>query len=101
MGTREELDNLLCQTLGSSNVYFQPPENLQIMYPCIVYSLNGFFNRPADNKTYHRRREYDMVYITHDPDDAMIEKLEDLPYTSMGRPYTADNLYHYPYTIYF
>ena len=101
MGTREELDALLCETIGSENVYFQPPENLQIQYPCIVYSLSGHLDHNADNRTYHRRREYDMVYITHDPDDTLIEAIADLPYCRMKRPYTADNLHHYPYTIYF
>lgn len=101
MGTREELDALLCEKLDSEYVYFQPPEDMKISYPCIVYSLNGHFDRRADNDNYHRRREYSLVYITRDPDDEMIEKLADLPYCSMGRPYSSDNLHHYPYTIYY
>ena len=101
MGKREELDTLLCETLGSECVYFQPPENLQIQYPCIVYSLNGHYDLHANNDTYYRRREYDMVYITHDPDDAMIETLSDLPFCSLGKAYSADNLHHYSYTIYY
>jgi len=101
MGTREDLDALLCETLGSEYVYFQPPENLKMRYPCIVYSLNGNFKRQADNNTYHRRKEYSLLYITYDPDDAMIDKIGDLPYCGMSKPYTAENLHHYPYTIYF
>lgn len=101
MGTREELDAILCETLGSPHVYFQPPENLKIKYPCIIYSFNGFYEQYANNKTYHRRREYNLLYITHDPDDEMIEKLADLPLCDLGKPYTAENLHHYPYTIYY
>ena len=101
MGTREDLDALFCETLGSDHVYFQPPENLRLQYPCIIYSLNGHFDRNADNDTYHRRRVYDMLFITRDPDSELIETLADLPYCSMGTPYTADNLHHYPYTIYY
>ena len=101
MGTREDLDALLCETLGSEYVYFQPPENLKMRYPCIVYSLNGNFERQADNNAYHRRKEYSLLYITYDPDDAMIDKIADLPYCGMNKPYTAENLHHYPYTIYF
>ena len=101
MGTREELDAMLVETLGSENVYFQPPENLRIAYPCIIYSLAGHYTRSADNATYHREREYDLLYITRDPDDAMIDTLADLPLCGMKKPYTADNLHHYPYTIYF
>ena len=101
MGTREELDVILCETLGSQNVYFQPPENLKVKYPCIIYSLNGFYEKYANNKTYHRKREYNLLYITYDPDDQMIETLADLPLCDLGKPYTADNLHHYPYTIYY
>ena len=101
MGTREDLDAILCETLGSENVYFQPPESLRMNYPCIVYSLTGHFNRPADNLVYHRRRQYELLFITRDPDSEMIEKIADLPYCSLGRPYSADNLHHYPYTIYY
>ena len=101
MGTREELHTLLCQTLGNNRVYFQPPPTLQISYPCVVYSLTGHFNRRADNTNYHRRREYEVIFITRDPDSELIETFADLPYCSMGRPYTSDNLHHYPYTIYY
>ena len=101
MGTREDLDALFCETLGSEYVYFQPPENLKIHYPCIIYSLDGHHDLHANNKTYYRKRRYSVLYITRDPDDAMIETLEDLPFCGMGTPYVADNLHHYPYTIYF
>mgnify|MGYP006936035906 CR=1 FL=1 len=101
MGKREDLDALLCSTLGGENVYFQPPENLKMRYPCIVYSVAGNFQRHANNNVYHRRREYSMLYITYDPDDEMIDKLADLPSCRMSSAYTADNLHHYSYTIYF
>lgn len=101
MGTREALDALLCEILGTDNVYFQPPENVKIQYPCIIYSINGNFERHANNKTYHRTREYDLLYITRDPDDEMIDTIADLPLCGMGKPYVLENLHHYPYTIYF
>ena len=101
MGKREDLDALLLETLGSENLYFQPPENQKIHYPCLIYSVNGNYERHANNKTYHRRREYSMTYITYDPDDAMIDTIADLPFCEMGKPYTADHLHHYPYTLYY
>ena len=101
MEKRADLDALLVETIGNENVYFQPPENLQIQYPCVIYSLHDFYTRKADNLKYHRTPQYDLIYITEDPDDENIEKLDDLPFCSIGTPYTADNLHHYPYTIYF
>ena len=101
MGTREELDAVLCEVLGSDHVYYQPPENLKLSYPCIVYSLSKPFVRHADNDTYHRRKCYELTYISRNPDEAAVDQLADLRYCSMDRAYTAENLYHYSYTIYF
>ena len=101
MGTREDLDLLLRQTIHSNNVYFQPPVNLTISYPCIVYSLDVPFSVHADNTRYHRRKRYELIFITRDPDSELVDQIADLPYCAMGRPYTSDNLHHYPYTIYY
>ena len=35
--TRLELQSVLEQTLGSRNVYFQPPASVKMKYPAIVY----------------------------------------------------------------
>lgn len=101
MGTREDLDALLCDTIKSENVYFQPPESIRIQYPCLVYVLSGFTDTKADDETYNRKKQYSLTYITLDPDDEAIEKIADLKFCSMGTPYTSDNLHHYPYTIYY
>lgn len=101
IGTREELHTILCETLGSSHVYYQPPESLQISYPCIVYSRSKSFERHANNNAYHRRRSYKLTYITRVPDEEVVDRIADLPYCSMEEPYTSDNLYHYPYTMYY
>ena len=41
MSKRIDLGNKLKEILGSSNVYFQPPDNLKMVYPCIRYRLEG------------------------------------------------------------
>lgn len=83
-------------------VYHQPPENLQLHYPCLIYELDDIRKTPADNMSYLKFRRYKMTYITWGPDSSLIDWLVDLPYCSMsGAPYEADNLYHYPYKIYY
>ena len=39
MRDRLDLHECLCKILNSNNVYFQPPENVRMNYPAIVYSL--------------------------------------------------------------
>ena len=97
--TRVELHKILKATLGSNNVYFDPPESFKLKYPCIVYSLAAYQERKADNTTYVRMKRYIMTYITQDADDPMAETLEELNYCHLNRPYTADGLYHYAYDI--
>ena len=56
MGSRIDLQSKLEDILGSRNVYFQPPENLKIKYPAIIYSLNNINLRFADNMPYMKGR---------------------------------------------
>ena len=49
MNRRLELHELLCETLGSRQVYFQPPVNVSMRYPAIVYSRDDIRNNFADN----------------------------------------------------
>ena len=99
--TRVELDRILRETLGTTNVYYDPPESFKLKYPCIVYSLGGHTEVFADDSKYYRMKRYDMIYITKDADDPMVDTLDDLRYCRLSRPYTSDGLYHYAYDIYF
>ena len=51
MSKRVDLGNKLKEILGSNNVYFQPPDNLKMVYPCIRYRLEGGNAEYADNVT--------------------------------------------------
>ena len=99
--TRAELDRILRTTLGTTNVYFDPPESFKLKYPCIVYSLGAHVERFSENEVYNRLKRYTLTYITRDADDPMVEILEDMEYCHLNRPFTADGLFHYAYDIYF
>lgn len=100
MNTRLGLDAILRDILGSSNVYFQPPENLKMRYPCIRYSLYDIQNGHADNLPYLSNNAYQLILIDPDPDNPYVNKIKDLPLCSFDRYYAADNLNHYVFTIY-
>jgi hypothetical protein len=102
MASRLELHEELCAVLGSRNVYFMTPESVKMNYDAIRYALNGKNLNHADNKVYKSMNRYDGVVITRDPDTTIPDELlAHFEMCSLGRPYIADNLNHYPFTLYY
>lgn len=102
MGTRIDLHEELCSLLGSRNVYFQPPENTKLVYPCIVYKLTTIESRYANNNHYTNKKLYEVSLITKNPDSDTVEIiLNNFIHCSVNRMYIFDNLYHYVYHIYY
>lgn len=101
MGKRVQLQELLETLLGSENVYFQPPETVKLIYPCIIYSLSNIDTIFANNKPYQHYPEYLVTVIDKNPDSEIPGKVASLPMCSFDRHYKADNLNHYTYKLYF
>ena len=99
MGTRLELQTLL-ETV-CSNVYFQPPETVKMIYPCILYSRNKVDTTFADNLPYSHTVGYKVTVIDKDPDSLIPEKVSMLPMCLFDRHYTINNLNHDVYNIYY
>ncbi len=98
---RVELQRMLERLLGTRNVYFQPPNGLQLKYPCIIYHLDTANDVHAEDKIYRRLYRYSLTYITKNPEDPMRDLIDDLQYCSFNRFFTSDNLNHFVYTIYY
>lgn len=98
---REQLQTLLQSILGSSNVYFQPPSNVSMQYPAIVYSLSNVQCTAANNIRYQIYKAYSITIVSKDPDNTYIDKILELPNSRFDRRYVADNLYHDVITLYF
>ena len=101
MGTRVQLQSLLESLLGSRNVYFQPPENIKLLYPCIIYSYDLGKTKFADNIPYSHRRRYQLILVDANPDSEFIDTISELPMCVFDRSYKSDNLNHYTYDIYY
>lgn len=102
MASRLNLHEELCEILGTRNVYFQPPASVLMKYDAIRYNLSGKDIRRANNKMYTFVNRYDGIIITRDPDSDLPDKIiSHFDMCSFGSPYTADNLNHYPFTIYY
>lgn len=101
MASRLELQSKLEELLGSENVYYQPPANVQMSYPAIKYSKKNINTKYADNKSYNNFQSYEIIVLDYSPDNPVIQKLLGLPYCSYDTNYKADNLEHDVLTLYF
>lgn len=91
---RLELHEILCNILGSRNVYFQPPESLKMHYPAIRYARARFANEHANNNVYLQNVVYNITVIEKDPDGTIAAKIANLPNCRSDRSYVAENLNH-------
>lgn len=101
MNRREELHEILCEALGSRNVYFQPPESIKMQYPAIVYSRDDIDNNFANNSVYMQLLAYSITVIDSDPDSEVVDRVSKLPRCQYDRHYKSDNLNHDIFTIYY
>lgn len=99
--SREKLQTLLETLLGSASVYFQPPPNIQMQYPCIVYKRDSADSTFANNKPYRNTKRYQVTSIDQDPDSNTPDKIARLPLCAFDRHFTADNLNHDVFNLFF
>lgn len=99
MGLRLNLHNLLLTF--TTNVYFQPPPNVQLKYPCIIYKRDNADTRFADDKPYTHMLRYMITIIDRNPDSNIPAKVASMPMSMFNRFYTADSLNHDVYNVYF
>lgn len=102
MSTRIDLQTKLEFLINSENVYYQPPGNLKMEYPCIRYSRSDIDSKKADNINYINTTGYTLVVIDKNPDSAIIGKILDaFSIVSYDRHYISDNLNHDVIKIYY
>lgn len=101
MGSRLQLQTLLEALVGTRNVYFQPPANVVMKYPCIVYQRDYAETNFADNSPYSRTKRYQVTIIDANPDSEIPDKVANLPMSAFTRFFAANNLNHDIYNIYF
>lgn len=99
MAPRLELQAIL--EAITPNVYFQPPSDVQILYPAIVYERDRADTKYADDGPYSVTKQYSMTLITKNPDDAIFEALSRLRMCAHERHFAAESLNHDVFSIYF
>lgn len=101
MGTRLDFQGVLEGVLGSRNVYFQPPTNVQMSYPAIVYNRDYEAVQYGDNRPYNRRLRYQVTVIDPNPDSPIPSQVGELSLAAFVRHFTMDNLNHDIFDVYF
>lgn len=101
MGLRSSLQSLLEDILESENVYFQPPSNLQMAYPAIVYKRDDIDATFADNAPYCLTQRYLVTVIDRNPDSEIPIKVALLPMCLFNRMFVSGNLNHNVFILHF
>lgn len=101
MAPRVELQAVLETIAGNSNVYFQPPANVQMEYPAIVYKRQNADTEFAGNAPYKYMKRYQVTVIDRNPDSSVPDKVAALPTCVFDRHFVANNLNHDVFNLYF
>ncbi len=82
MDKRLKLSEILNSIKGVKKVYFDPPTNTKMEYPCIRYELSDRNANFADDDRYIKNSEYVVIFITRSPSQAteVCNQLESIKY---------------------
>lgn len=97
-----ELREIQEAVLSYQHTYFEPPESIRMKYDAIVYKRNTMNVRRANNRSYTARDCYDVTVISRDPETKVPIAIQNhFEHCAPGRFFVRDNLYHFPFTIYY
>jgi len=101
MSRRIELQGILEGILGSRNVYFEPPSNVRMNYPAIVYTRKSIDNLSADDGVYKQDTAYEVIVIDQNPDSHIVYDISRLPKCRHTSHFVSENLNHDGFTLYY
>lgn len=68
-----------------SNVYFQPPASITMIYPCIVYQRDYINIDHANNDPYKRNNRWMITTIDRDPESDIPNQIAKLRSAAFSR----------------
>ncbi len=81
-------------------VYYNPPENTSLVYPCFIYKLADIYVQRADDGPYSLYDQYQLTFIHQDVDSPVVRQLMQLEYIQFDRRFHASGLVHDVFVIY-
>lgn len=103
MRSWSDLQAALQELMGEKvKVYFQPPENFKLSYPCVVFDRSSAWIDYADNTAYQITKQYVVTLISKTTDnEELLDKLLRFPMATYDRQFITDNLVHDVFSVYF
>lgn len=101
MTRRQKLHTELL-TLGARKTLFQPPPDVLLEYPAIVYTRKSTYTQAADNKNYKATTLYQIELIDPDPDSPLVAALlNKFKMITHVNNFKASNLNHDVFNLYY
>lgn len=98
--SREKLQIKLLDIV--ENVYFQPPANIRLTYPCIIYRRANTDITYAGDSVYQAIPEYQVTVVEKDADTPLSDEvLHSFRMIAQRASYVTDGLYHSQFTLYY
>lgn len=72
-----------------------------MQYPCIVYQMDNARTEFAGNLPYVYEKRYQITVIDPDPDSKIPDRIARLQTSLFNQHFTANNLHHSVFTLYF
>src|SRR5699024_10394451 len=87
----------------TKHAYFQPPANIKLEYPCIIYYRMEPNQIHANDTNYGITPAYEVTAISRDPEDeTAIMLIKFFPISAINNRSSAiNNLYHINLAIYY
>lgn len=96
------LHSLLQDTFPGVSIYYRPPGNILLNYPCIVYERRGFEPSFSNTSAYVVGNRYQVMFISRLPGYSNVKKMFDLQgqvIIGSNDSYESDDLVHDVFTI--
>lgn len=101
MNRRVEFQGVLEGILGTRNVYYDPPSNVRMKYPAIVYTRKSIDNLTANDSVYKQDTAYEVTVIDTVPDSRIAYDISLLPKCRHTSHFERENLCHDTFRIYY
>lgn len=84
------------------NCYYQPPSDITMKYPCIIYNKDTPLQSNANDFNYISIDKYILTIVEYKADTGVAEKIRDAFRTArISQKYIADRLHHTKIELYF